>query len=101
MALSFKTSSYLKMKQYKEEPSCPGLINLIGIESPGFTAAVPISFMVRDILKQHINLVEKSDFRATRKAHVRFRDLPREEQEKLIPSPYHSSGSSQCTVFNI
>ena len=68
----------------KEEPSCPGLINLIGIESPGFTAAVPISFMVRDLLKQHIELVEKPDFKATRKAHIRFRDLPREEQEKLI-----------------
>ena len=70
----------------KEEPSCPGLINLIGIESPGFTAAVPISFMVRDILAQHIDLVEKSDFKAERKAHIRFRDLPREEQEKLIAS---------------
>ena len=70
----------------KEEPSCPGLINLIGIESPGFTAAVPISFMVRDILAQHIDLVEKPDFKAERKAHIRFRDLPREEQEKLIAS---------------
>lgn len=68
----------------KEEPLCPGLINLIGIESPGFTAAVPISFMVRDILAQHIDLVEKPDFKAERKAHIRFRDLPREEQEKLI-----------------
>ena len=68
----------------KEEPSCPGLINLIGIESPGFTAAVPISFIVRDILAQHIDLVEKSDFKAKRKAHIRFRDLPKEEQEKLI-----------------
>ena len=68
----------------KEEPSCPGLINLIGIESPGFTAAVPISKMVSEMLSKHIDLVEKPDFKATRKAHLRFRDLPREEQERLI-----------------
>ena len=70
----------------KEEEKCPGLINLIGIESPGFTAAVPISFMVRDILSQHINLVPKASFNPIRKGHIRFRDLPREEQVKLIAS---------------
>lgn len=68
----------------KEEEKCPGLINLIGIESPGFTAAVPISFIVRDILAQHIKLTPKVSFNPIRKGHVRFRDLPREEQVKLI-----------------
>ena len=70
----------------KEEEKCPGLINLIGIESPGFTAAVPISFIVRDILSQHIKLTPKASFNPIRKGHIRFRELPREEQEKLIAS---------------
>jgi glycerol-3-phosphate dehydrogenase len=68
----------------KEEESCPGLINLIGIESPGFTASAPIARMVRDILARHIELKEKPDFKARRKGHVRFRDLCKEEQERLI-----------------
>ena len=68
----------------KEEERCPGLVNLIGIESPGFTAAAPIARMVRDILAKHINLVPKKEFNPIRKGHIRFRDLPKEEQEKLI-----------------
>lgn len=68
----------------KEEEECPGLINLIGIESPGFTAAAPIARMVRDILADHINLQEKKDFNPLRKGCVRFRELSKKEQAKLI-----------------
>ena len=68
----------------KEEEECPGLVNLIGIESPGFTASVPISRMVRDILGKHIELEPKRGFNPIRKGHVRFRDLSQEEQERLI-----------------
>ncbi|MBQ3696463.1 MAG: (2Fe-2S)-binding protein, partial [Spirochaetales bacterium] len=68
----------------KEEETCPGLINLIGIESPGFTASVPIARMVRDMIGSHMDLVPKKDFNPVRKGRVRFRDLSREEQQKLI-----------------
>ena len=68
----------------KEEEDCPGLINLIGIESPGFTASAPIAEMVRDILACHMDLIPKEDFNPIRKARIRFRDLPEEDQEKLI-----------------
>jgi len=68
----------------KEEESCPGFINLIGIESPGFTASVPIARMVVDIIRNSVDLEEKDDFISTRKGHIRFRDLPEAEQEKLI-----------------
>ena len=68
----------------KEEETCPGLINLIGIESPGFTASAPIARMVRDILGQHVKLERKKDFNPIRKGHVRFRDLSEAEQKKLI-----------------
>ena len=64
----------------------PGFINLIGIESPGLTASIPIAHMVRDIIAQRIDLSEKTDFINTRKGSVRFRDLPEEEQAALIAS---------------
>ncbi|MBR6347597.1 MAG: NAD(P)/FAD-dependent oxidoreductase, partial [Spirochaetales bacterium] len=68
----------------KEEEQCPGLINLIGIESPGFTASAPIARMVRDLIAGHVELKAKKDFNPVRKGRVRFRELSREEQEKLI-----------------
>jgi glycerol-3-phosphate dehydrogenase len=68
----------------REEASCPGLINLIGIESPGLTASMPIARMVRDIVGDKLDLAEKTDFISERKAPLRFRDLTEEEQAKLI-----------------
>ena len=68
----------------KEEETCPGLINLIGIESPGLTASMPIARMVTDIVGKKLDLVEKDDFIAERKAPLRFRDLTEEEQTDLI-----------------
>lgn len=68
----------------KEEEECPSLINLIGIESPGFTASAPIARRVKDILGQHIVLKEKRNFNPKRKGRVRFCELSREEQERLI-----------------
>ena len=68
----------------KEEESCPGLINLIGIESPGLTASMPIARMVRDLVGNRMDLEEKDDFNPAREAPVRFRDLTEEEQARLI-----------------
>lgn len=68
----------------REEESCPGLINLIGIESPGLTASMPIARMIRDIAGRTLELTEKDDFIAERHAPVRFRDLTEEEQAGLI-----------------
>ena len=68
----------------REEENCPGLIDLIGIESPGLTASVPIARMVRDIVGEKLELIEKDDFVPTRKGRIRFRDLPESEQVELI-----------------
>ena len=68
----------------KAEEDCPGLINLIGIESPGLTASAPIARMVRDLVGKTFELRGKADFIAERKGIVRFRDLPEEEQARLI-----------------
>ncbi len=68
----------------EESKQVPGLINLIGIESPGLTASVPISRMVRDIVSGSAELVQKKDFINERKGIVQFRDLPIEQKEELI-----------------
>ena len=68
----------------REEPERPGLIDLIGIESPGLTASIPIAEMVRDILAQHMDLRERPDFIAQRRGILRFRDQTPERQAELI-----------------
>ena len=68
----------------REEEQRPGLINLIGIESPGLTASVPIARMVADIIGDSRKLTEKDDFDPIRKGRIRFRDLTEEEQARLI-----------------
>lgn len=68
----------------KEEESNPGFINLVGIESPGLTASMPIARMVREIVADKIDLIEKGNFISSRKAAPRFRDLPEEKQAELI-----------------
>ncbi len=68
----------------KEEKSVPGFINLIGIESPGLTAAVPIAGMVVDIVREHENLEEKPDYIKYREPRIRFRELNIEERQRLI-----------------
>ena len=68
----------------KEEPDCRGLINLIGIESPGLTASLPIARMVCEIVGKGRPLREKPDYVAERKGPVRFRDLNEADQGRLI-----------------
>lgn len=68
----------------REEEDCPGLINLIGIESPGLTASMPIARMVREIAGEALPLQEKEDFIAERTAPIRFRDLTEDAQAALI-----------------
>ena len=68
----------------QEEKTCPGLINLIGIESPGLTASIPIAKMVVEIIGTRMPLQEKERFIDERKAPVRLRDLNEEEQAALI-----------------
>ncbi|MCF0123098.1 MAG: NAD(P)/FAD-dependent oxidoreductase [Ruminiclostridium sp.] len=68
----------------REEDTCPGLINLIGIESPGLTASLPIARMVRDILSRTMDLVPDPAFAPQRQGILRFRDRSPEVQASLI-----------------
>lgn len=68
----------------QEEPVCPGFVNLVGIESPGLTASLPIARRVRDILGQSMALRERADFVSQRTGILRFREQSAETQARLI-----------------
>jgi glycerol-3-phosphate dehydrogenase len=68
----------------RQSEKVPGLINLIGIESPGLTASMPIARMVVGILGEIEKLIPKGSFIGTRKGIVPFRELPMAEKAELI-----------------
>ena len=61
-----------------------GLINLIGIESPGLTSTPVIAERVSNIVKGHLDLHKKTDFDPARLPIIKFFDLDDEQQAALI-----------------
>lgn len=59
-------------------------INVIGIDSPGLTAAPAIGYYTVEIIKNKISLEEKNNFKSTRKGITRFNELSLEEKNNLI-----------------
>jgi glycerol-3-phosphate dehydrogenase len=77
--------------------SAPGLINLIGIESPGLTASVPIAGCVADLLSQWQPLIPKANFQTERRAALRFGDQNLETQRRLVERhPNHGEIICRC-----
>lgn len=68
----------------EESPRVPGLVNLIGIESPGLTASLPIARRVCGIVGRTLRLAPRREFSGTRTGIPRFRELPDEEKQALI-----------------
>lgn len=62
----------------------PQVINLIGIESPGLTAAVPIARYVIELMKEREKLSINVHFNPKRKGIIRFEQRNKEEQNQLI-----------------
>ncbi|MDR0434914.1 MAG: NAD(P)/FAD-dependent oxidoreductase [Gracilibacteraceae bacterium] len=54
----------------------PGLINLVGVESPGLTASLPLARRVIRLLDEKMRLKAKPDFQPERKREGEFRFLP-------------------------
>lgn len=62
-----------------------GLINLIGIESPGLTSSPAIALMVRDMVTSLLPLVPKKEFNGTRPGMTgHFYELSDEEKADLV-----------------
>ncbi|MGI6031554.1 MAG: NAD(P)/FAD-dependent oxidoreductase [Eubacteriales bacterium] len=64
----------------------PNAINLVGIESPGLTSAVPIARYAIGLMAQREKLEPNPDFCPTRKGIRRFAECSPEEQAELIAS---------------
>jgi len=62
----------------------PNTINLVGIESPGLTSALPIARRVVNLLKEHEQLHPNKGFNPKRKGIIRFNNQGNEVKEKLI-----------------
>ena len=62
----------------------PGFVNLVGIESPGLTSALPIARRVVKMIAERETLTPNPDFNPIRKGITRFAEASREEQAKLI-----------------
>jgi len=70
----------------KESESVPNFINVIGIRSPGLTAAPAIAEYVVEIIQEklRINLVRKKDFIAKRERIKKYSELSLEEWNEEI-----------------
>ena len=62
----------------------PGVVNLVGIESPGITSALPLARRAVALIAQREALIPNPDFNPVRKGIRRFNELDTETQAKLI-----------------
>ena len=62
----------------------PRAINLVGIESPGLTAAVPIARHAISLMEEREKLTPNPGFNPVRKGIPHFAEMTKEEQEQMI-----------------
>lgn len=65
-------------------PEVPGVINLVGIESPGLTSALPLARRVVALLAEREPLTPNPDFDPVRKGIVRFSEQDLQTKAALI-----------------
>jgi glycerol-3-phosphate dehydrogenase len=68
----------------EESEEAPNMINLIGIESPGLTAAYPIAQKLVTMIDKKERLSPNPDFNPHRKGIMRFEEQNEETKRKLI-----------------
>lgn len=68
----------------EQKGNIPNVINLVGIESPGLTSAIPIANRVVEIIKTKEKLIEKENFDPIRKGIIPFNKQTKEVKERLI-----------------
>ena len=68
----------------KEEEALPGFVNLVGIESPGMTASMPIAKRVTEMVRQKLAPAENPNYDPVQKGICRFAEQSDEEKARLI-----------------
>jgi glycerol-3-phosphate dehydrogenase len=68
----------------EESKQIPGLINLVGIESPGLTAAPAIAKYVIKMIFKHSDFKNKENFKTEKFRNKRFSEMSPAEQLKMI-----------------
>ena len=68
----------------EESKQTPGLINLLGIESPGLTGAPAIARYVAEMISNHVDLKQKNDFKTIKVFSKRFSEMNPVQQAELI-----------------
>jgi glycerol-3-phosphate dehydrogenase len=68
----------------RRDDTAPHAVNLVGIESPGLTSAVPIAREVVRLIGEVEELRPDPDFDPVRRAFPSFRDKPLKEQAELV-----------------
>jgi glycerol-3-phosphate dehydrogenase len=81
----------------EESGRVPGLINLVGIESPGLTCSPVIPELVADLLRSSIRLVEREDYNPRRLPREKFSEMDVSGRESLVAShPDHGRVVCRC-----
>jgi glycerol-3-phosphate dehydrogenase len=84
----------------EESKKTNGLINLLGIESPGLTGAAAIAKEITTMISNHIDLQNKSDFKVKKLNQKHFSELSPKEQLSLIKKD-ERYGRIVCRCENI
>jgi glycerol-3-phosphate dehydrogenase len=70
----------------EESKKTQGLINLLGIESPGLTAAPAVAKKVVELVSKKLEIKKKDNFKKIKVFNKRFSEMSPEEQSLLIKS---------------
>lgn len=83
----------------EEVKGVDNFINVIGIDSPGLTAAPAIAKYVVELLPKRIELIKKADFKANRQGIIKFSELNIKEKNELISkSPSYGKIVCKCEL---
>jgi len=81
----------------REDEKVPGMINLIGIESPGLTSSMPIAEDVTKMILQKFDKVKRKNKILTRSLETPFNKLTDDEKhEKVKSNPLYGEIVCRC-----
>lgn len=81
----------------KEEPAVPNFINLVGIESPGMTASMPIAKRVSAMVDRLLQPAANPDFCGKHKNILRFAEqTPQRKAELIAQDPDYGEVICRC-----